>query len=218
MSRESRTYDDPCGIARALDRIGERWGLLIVRELLLGPKRFTQLRRGLAGASPNVISQRLKQLEENGIVRRTMLDPPASVAVYELTPRGRDLEPVLLELGRWGSRAQVTAHCELSVDALMIALMTTFDPARARGVDAEYAVVLDGERFRVGVRDGRLEVVRGRCERPVASLESDVTTLRELVFGARSLAEAIGSGSMRVAGDRRAASRFLKLYAVPQPA
>jgi DNA-binding HxlR family transcriptional regulator len=139
----ARRYDDPCGIARALDVVGDRWALLVVRELLFGPKRFLQLRSGLHGVSPNVLSQRLRELEDAGLVRRDVLEPPASVAVYELTARGRALEPVLLELGRWGSQEPVTTARELSVSALMVALKTVFDPAAA--VDAVYGVRVDGQ-------------------------------------------------------------------------
>src|ERR1700712_756666 len=110
-------YDDPCGTARALDVIGERWALLTVRELLLGPKRFGQLREGLQAISPNVLSQRLRELELAGIVRREVLPPPANVAVYALPPRGRALEAILIELGRWGSSEPVQSHNELSIDA-----------------------------------------------------------------------------------------------------
>src|SRR2546430_1222281 len=124
----ARRYDDPCGIARALDAVGDRWALLVARELIFGPKRFLQLRQGLRGVSPNVLSQRLRDLEAADIVRRDMLDPPAEVAVYELTASGRALEPVLLELGRWGSQQPMTSAGELSVSALLIALETVFDP------------------------------------------------------------------------------------------
>ena len=101
---KKRTYGDRCGIARALDVVGERWALLVVRELLLGPKRFTDLRAGLPGLSPDVLSQRLRELEQAGLVRRRKLAPPAGSRVYELTERGLALEPILLELGRWGSQ------------------------------------------------------------------------------------------------------------------
>src|SRR5262244_697094 len=126
-----RRYGDPCGIARALDVVGDRWALLVVRELIFGPKRFLQVRDGLPGISPNVLSQRLRDLEEAGLVRHEMLEPPASVAVYELTPRGRALEPVLLELGRWGSQQPLATSNELSPDALMLALKTAFRPVAA---------------------------------------------------------------------------------------
>src|SRR5215204_3124951 len=117
-----RTYGDRCGIARALDHVGERWALLIVRDLLLGPKRFTDLRAGLPHVSPDVLSQRLRELEESGIVRRAKLPPPASTRVYELTERGRALEPIVLELGRWGSAAPFPdADADLGVDSAVIA-------------------------------------------------------------------------------------------------
>ena len=106
---DRRSYDDPCGIARALDLVGERWALLVVRELLLGPKRYTDLARGLPGSSPTVLSQRLRDLEAAGLVDHAPAGPPVGGHLYALTPRGRDLEDVLLALGRWGSRAQQTS-------------------------------------------------------------------------------------------------------------
>src|ERR1700690_3458038 len=125
-----RTYADPCGIARALDLIGERWALLVVRELMLGPKRFTDLRAGLANLSPDVLAQRLRDLQQAGIVQRRTLPPPAGPRVYELTAWGRELEPVLIALGRWGSRAPFPpGDAELGADALILALQTTFDPS-----------------------------------------------------------------------------------------
>src|SRR3954464_16003618 len=99
-----RTYGDGCGIAHGLDLIGERWALLVVRELLLGPKRFTDLRAGLPNVSPNVLAQRLRALERVGVVRRRKLPPPAASRVYVLTDWGEDLEPVITQLGRWGAR------------------------------------------------------------------------------------------------------------------
>ena len=112
--------------------VGERWALLVVRELLLGPKRFTDLRSGLPHVGPDVLSQRLRELEDAGVVRRGTLPPPAGSRVYELTERGKELEPVILGLGRWGSRAPFPAEPgELGVDALMLALKTLFDPVRA---------------------------------------------------------------------------------------
>ena len=124
-----RTYGDRCGVARALDAVGERWALLVVRELLLGPKRFADLHRGLGGMSQNVLSQRLRDLEHAGVVRRRRLGPPAAVSVYELTERGADLEPVLMALGRWGREQPLDGAEAFSTDALMLALRTTFDPS-----------------------------------------------------------------------------------------
>src|SRR5665213_1135148 len=122
---DRRTYGDSCGIARALDLAGERWALLIVRELLLGPKRFTDLRTGLPRVSADVLAQRLRELEGAGLVAHRKLPPPAAAHVYELTPRGGELEPVLLALGRWGSRIPLPPACAaLSPDGLAVALKT----------------------------------------------------------------------------------------------
>jgi DNA-binding HxlR family transcriptional regulator len=123
-----RSYDDPCGIARALDVIGERWALLIVRELVFGPKRFSDLRAGL-GASPNVLSQRLAELEGSDVIRQRA----SGAALYELTDWGEQLRPILLRLGRWGARSRHQPAGELGVDALLLALESTFVPEQAGG-------------------------------------------------------------------------------------
>src|SRR5918997_6974707 len=134
-----RTYGDMCGIARALDVIGERWALLVVRELVLGPKRFTDLRVGLPNASPNVLSQRLRELEAAGVVRRRRLPPPAASKVYELTDWGKELEPVIIRLGRWGARSPSKPRdAVLGVDSLILSFRTMFDPLAADGLEATY--------------------------------------------------------------------------------
>src|SRR5919202_1719071 len=125
-----RTYGDGCAIARALDLVGERWGLLVVRELLLGPKRYTDLRRGLPTASPNVLSQRLAELEGAGVIRRRKLPPPAGARVYELTEWGSELEETVMSLGRWAARAPnpPSAVPIRSADSVILALRERFDP------------------------------------------------------------------------------------------
>jgi DNA-binding HxlR family transcriptional regulator len=213
-----RSYGDPCGIARALDLVGERWALLVVRELLLGPKRFTDLRTGLPGASPNVLSQRLRELEQAGIVQRRKLGPPAGIWVYGLTDWGLQLEPVVLDLARWGSRSRSVPAAELSVDALMLALKTTFDPHAADGLRAIYELRLGEERFRVEVADGRIDVSHGTADHPDATIEADTATLRSLVFGGRQLADVVPAGGLMVEGDRQAVTRFLRLFPRPEPA
>lgn len=210
-----RSYGDSCGIARALDLVGERWALLVVRELMLGPKRFTDLRSGLSTASPNVLSQRLDDLEDAGVVRRRKLEPPAAVWIYELTEWGRELEPVLLTLGRWGSASPSMPAAGLSVDSLMLALKTMFDsPAGSggAGITGVYGMRLGDERFRVGVADGGVDVVRGAADDAVAGIETDTLTLTRLVFGGLPLADAVRSGDAVVTGDRRAFTRFLRLF------
>ncbi|HEY8286163.1 MAG TPA: winged helix-turn-helix transcriptional regulator [Chloroflexota bacterium] len=215
---DRRTYGDPCGIARALDLVGERWALLVVRELLLGPKRFTDLRSGLPGASPNVLSQRLRELEHAGITRRRKLGPPAGIWVYELTEWGLELEPVVLALGRWGSRSRLAATAELSVDAFMLALKTLFDPLAADGLRARYELRLGEGRFQVEIAGRRMALARGGAGQTDAAIETDIATLRGLVFGRRQLGEALRAGDLRIEGDRQAVTRFLRLFPLPEPA
>jgi DNA-binding HxlR family transcriptional regulator len=209
----ARRYDDPCGIARALDAVGDRWALLVVRELIFGPKRFLRLRQGLHGISPNVLSQRLRDLEAAGVVRRDVLDPPAEVAVYELTASGRALEPVLLELGRWGSQQPMTAAGELSVSALLLALKTVFDPAAAPG--AVFALRIDGDWYRLTAADGAIDIARGRGGDPAVTFESDAATLRSVAFGREPVAAAERDGRLTVDGDRHLAGRFARMFPVP---
>ncbi|MEV4224475.1 helix-turn-helix domain-containing protein [Nonomuraea sp. NPDC049725] len=207
-----RTYDDPCGIARALDHVGERWALLIVRELLLGPKRFTDLRAGLPGASQNVLSQRLRELEESEVVRRRKLPPPAASQVYELTGLGRDLEPVVLALARWGSRTPLRSDRPLSPDALMYALKSTFDPRAAEGFTGSVELRLGEQRFLAAVDGGRLTLTRAADGQAPAQavLDTDPGTLRAVVFMGEPC------DRMAVEGDKQVAERFVRLF--PRPA
>lgn len=138
-----RTYDDSCAATHALDLVGERWALLVVRELLLGPKRFTDLRAGLPHVSPNVLSQRLRELESAGVVRRRKLPPPAASRIYELTEWGEGLEPVVISLGRWGARSPWRPrNTRLSTDSLILSFRTMFDERAAEGFVASYELRL----------------------------------------------------------------------------
>ena len=214
MTSAPRSYEDPCGIARALDRVGERWALLVVRELVLGPKRFSDLRTGLPTASPNVLSQRLDELLASGILERRQLDPPSRAWVYELTPWGRELDGVLLALGRWGSRAAPVPKGDLSVDALLLALRTTLDARRAHA-DLAVELRIAGDRYRLRLGGGQLDIERGAAEAPNAVLETDPATLRRLVFGDLAVADARAGGTLRVEGSVRAATRFLASFVRP---
>lgn len=214
-----RTYGDPCGVARALDLVGERWALLVVRELVLGPKRFTDLRAGLPNLSPDVLSQRLRGLEGAGIVRRRMLPPPAASRVYELTDWGRELEPVVLALGRWGSRAPFPPGDEpLGIDALVLALRTLFDPRAADGLRASYELRLGEHRFHARVAGGALELARASAEHPDVIIETDPATLAALLWHDRELTEAARAGAIRIDGNRAVVDRFLELFPPPEPA
>jgi DNA-binding HxlR family transcriptional regulator len=200
-----RTYGDRCGIARALDHVGERWALLVIRELLLGPKRFTDLRAGLPHVGPDVLAQRLRDLEESGVIQRAKLPPPAASRVYELTDRGRELEPAVLALGRWGSRAPFPEQdAELGPDAAMLALKTMFDPSQE--LHASYDVRLGEDRYDVRVRGDRLEITRGVADGADATIETDPGTLAMVLWHGRSADE------IAVEGDRATFERFLGLF------
>ncbi|HEX9527950.1 MAG TPA: winged helix-turn-helix transcriptional regulator, partial [Streptosporangiaceae bacterium] len=162
----------------------------------------------------NVLSQRLRDLEDAGIVRRGVLDPPASVAVYELTERGRALEPVLFELGRWGSRQPITTSSEMSADALLLALKTAFDPAAA--ADATFAMDVDGGWFTVIVSAGAVQVTRGRAAQPAVTFHADVATLRSVAFGREPIGAAEDAGRLTVTGDRALAERFARMFPAPR--
>jgi DNA-binding HxlR family transcriptional regulator len=201
-----RSYGDRCGIARALDVVGERWALLIVREMLLGPKRFTDLRAGLPKLGPDVLSQRLRDLEQAGIVRRGKLPPPAASRVYELTDRGQELEPVILGLGRWGSQEPFPPDSELGPDAAVLALKTMFDPSRAAGLDEAYELRFGELPYRLRVVDGRLDAARGSADAPAATIATDPATLARVLWHGLPVSE------LMITGSRQAARRLLRLF------
>jgi DNA-binding HxlR family transcriptional regulator len=211
-----RTYGDMCGIARALDVVGERWALLVVRELILGPKRFTDLRAGLPNVGPDVLSQRLRELEAAGVLRRRTLPPPAASRVYELTDRGRALEPVLLALGEWGSAAPVPPGSPLlGVDSTIIALRTLFDARAAGDLDATFELRLGDQVFRARVAGGELEIERGEAPEADAAIVSDPWPLGGILWQGYALDAAERAGEASVEGDRAAAARFLELFPLP---
>ena len=205
-----RTYGDRCGVARALDVIGERWALLVVRELVLGPKRFSDLRAGLPRVAPDVLSQRLRELAEAGVVRRTTLPPPGGARVYELTEWGQDLEPLVIRLGRWGSRAPFPGNGEagLGVDAFVIALKTLFRPAGFAGV---VDLRLGEDRFALEVRGGRFEARRGVAEDPDLTILADPGPLAAALWHGGPLDE------IELLGDVALFDRFRAAFPPPVP-
>lgn len=209
-----RTYDDPCGLARALDLVGDRWALLVIRELLLGPKRFAQLRRGLPGASQSMLTQRLTDMEENGILQRRFLGPPTSARVYELTDHGRALEPALIALARWGSRTSLAASTELSVDAMAMAMRTVYSGGAPA---ARFRLILDGDGLTVSVDGDRLDIRREHATGPVTTIETSVAVWREILFAGKPMAAAERDGDLTVDGDRAAIEHLVTLFPRPRP-
>jgi DNA-binding HxlR family transcriptional regulator len=212
-----RGYGDPCGIARTLGLVGERWALLVVRELVFGPKRFSDLRRGLAGISENVLSQRLRELEQAELVRRRRF-APSSLSAYELTERGRELEPVLAAMSRWGAHVPLAegTNPELGVDALIFTLRATFDAGLAEGLDVVAHLRLGDDHFRIRVRDGRFSARRTEPDDADVTITTTAPTLQALVLADHTLAKAERSGEITISGDRAAAEHLLRCLPPPR--
>lgn len=213
--RRARVYDDPCGVARALTAVGERWALLVVRELLFGAKRFSDLRRGLATISPNVLSQRLRDLEADGVIAQRVVGPPVSGTVYHLTARGQALAPVLTALGTWGSRLPQRSARDLSPDALVLALQTTVDPDRPRAV-GRFALRFGADEIVVHVEPDTMSAARTPADAPTATIATDVRTLRSIVFGGHDPGEPDIAPLISITGDTDAARGFLAMFTRPR--
>jgi DNA-binding HxlR family transcriptional regulator len=213
-----RTYGDGCGIAHALDLIGERWALLVVRELLLGPKRFTDLRDGLPNASPNVLAQRLRELEQAEVIQRRKLPPPAGSWIYELTEWGRELKPIAISLGTWALRSpSFPGDAPVGTDSVILALGTFFDPDVAGELSARYELRLGESAFNIRIADRTIEVERGAADNPDALIATEAATLSALIWDRRELADAVDAGDITIAGDQAAVTRFLELFPPPLP-
>jgi DNA-binding HxlR family transcriptional regulator len=212
MARK-RTQEDGCGIAHASDLLGQRWGLIVVRELLLGPKRFTDLRAGIPDISPNVLGQRLRELEQTGIVRRRKLPPPAAVQVYELTDWGRLLEPAVLALGRWASASpSFPRGAVMGPDSVVLALKSAFQPGKANGLDATYELRLLDIPFKLAVMGRRFEAERGEANDPAATITADPNVIAGIVFGGNPLGKAVDAGNVLIDGSRRAVHALFRAF------
>lgn len=212
-----RVYGQYCGLARAVEVVGERWTLLIIRDLLVGPRRFTDLHRGLPRIPTNVLADRLRELEEAGVVHRRVLPRPAGSVVYELTPYGAQLEDVVMRLGLWGAQAMGNPRDGeiVTPDSLTIALRTTFRPQGARGVHLSYELRLGTVVLNARIDDGRLQV--GQGELPEADLVFETGPgLRALLAGELSPRAAIDAGSLQVVrGEVALLDRFVELFQIP---
>ena len=214
----NRSYNQLCGLAYALDIVGERWTILIIRELIPGPRRFKDLVDGLPGISTNLLTERLKDLEENGVIRRRVLPPPAGSTVYELTAVGQALEKTLLELGKWG-RQFVPASMEgvhvLHVGSYALTPKTFFRPALAQGVNETYALHIGDEVQQIRIADGEIEVQQGEPPQADVALYAETPVYLGLLLGELDLDAALAGGMIRVKGDVAALRRFLKICGIP---
>jgi DNA-binding HxlR family transcriptional regulator len=205
-----RGYDDACGTAHGLELIGDRWTLLVLRELMLGPRRFSQLRADLPGLSANVLTQRLAELEERGLARRRILPPPASAQVYEATPWGLEAEPVIQALGRWAARSpRHDPTLPLSGVSILLSLRTMIDPKRARKIEAKVGFVFGRDRYVARVRKGRIKVAQGEVEECDAVITAAPTTLAAVVYGGAPI------DHLGISGDRSVAEKFVTLFVLP---
>jgi DNA-binding HxlR family transcriptional regulator len=213
----SRSYGDACAIARALDVVGERWALLVVRELLLGPQRFSDLRRALPHASSNLVADRLRELEGRGVIRRRKLPPPASSWVYELTEWGQSLEPILLALGGWGMRVALPpAPTALSATSVLLFLRTSAHPD-PEAPATTCRLEIDDRVWAVRTEAGRLHLQPGEPATADAALRSDPATLNALLENPGTLDAAVSGGSVVVAGDVAVLRRLLHAVTAPTP-
>jgi DNA-binding HxlR family transcriptional regulator len=214
-----RSYGQFCGLAHALDLVGERWAPLVVRELMLGPKRFTDLRAGLPGVPTNILSTRLKELEAAGVIGRRALPPPASATVYELTELGRELEEPLLALGRWGARTMGLPGPERTLRSgwLGVACKAFADRQAARGVHATCEFRLDDGTFHARIADGEVELANGPAAAPELVVETSNLGLIGLLAGKLNLDDALASGAVHASGEPALLADVLRVFRFPQP-
>lgn len=215
---KDRSYNQYCGLAYALDIVGERWTLLIIRELMAGPRRFKDLVAGLPDISTNLLAERLKHLEQQGLLCRRVLPPPAGSTVYQLTSLGYELEKTLLELGKWGSQfvpPSPEGATLLPVGSYALTLKTFFRPELARGVNETYELRVDNEVLQVQINEGEIAIRQGDARNANVIFQTTMPTYLGLLQRQIQPEEAIDKGLIRIEGDPGALSRFLNLCGLP---
>jgi DNA-binding HxlR family transcriptional regulator len=213
---KKRSYDDACAAAHALDLVGDRWSLLVMRELLLGPKRFTDLRESLPGISANVLTQRLEELEALGIVERRKLPPPASTWVYGLTEWGLESEELFKVIGRWGARSpHHDSSLPVSVSSIVMSMRTMFAPARAKDLSGSLGFRFGHEEFVAKLANGTFDIRRGEIRDVDVTVEGDQISWAGVLYGGAPLKTMEKSGKLKVSGDRALLERVIKLFPLP---
>lgn len=212
-----RWYDDACGTALALELVGERWSMLIVRELMYGPRRFGELKTSLPGISANVLTQRLESLEEAAILVRRKLPPPANVQVYDLTPWGRESEDAIMALGKWATRSPLHDPSSfMSGASLMMSMRTLLVPDRMGDLAFTLGVRLGADHFTAQVGNGTIAVSRGHAEGTDATIEADVAfPILAFLYGKLPPEPLEADGSLHITGDRALAARYAALFQLP---
>jgi DNA-binding HxlR family transcriptional regulator len=216
---DKKRYDDACAAAHAMDLFGERWAMPVMRELLLGPRRFSGLKTSLNGISAKVLTERLEGLEAAGILVKKKLPPPASVQVYELTRWGYEAAPIFQAMGRWAVRSPRHDKTRpFSPVSLMLSLRTMFSAEAAGGWAGRIQLVMHGEDY-FWIRDkGEIAIGRGTIERPDVVVTGSPPSIASIVYGNRPLDDAIGAGELEVQGDRTLIERLPACFPMPDPA
>ncbi|MFW2236949.1 winged helix-turn-helix transcriptional regulator [Rhodococcus opacus] len=214
MARQ--TYGQYCGLAHALDIVGQRWALLIVRDLLVGPRRYTDLKQGLPGIPSNILSARLKELEDADVIARRALPRPSNAVVYELTDYGNALEDVVKSLGRWGARTlgEPDPDDAVTVDSMVMALRSTFHPDAARDVTLTYELRLGPIVLSARIDRGALEVVESAADQPDLVIETG-PAVKALMAREITPEDAIAVGSVSVTGDPALLATFADVFSIP---
>jgi DNA-binding HxlR family transcriptional regulator len=215
-ARHGRWYEDACGTAFAMELVGERWSLLVIRELMLGPRRFSKLKNALNGISAKVLTERLESLERAGAVVRRTLPPPANVQVYELTEWGYLAEPAIQELGRWAATsARHDPTLPLSPVSLMLSFRTMLDKERAKAFDATIGFDVAGESYVAELKDGQLPIRRSDIGDASVVFRAPAAPMIAAIFYGKVPAEELAGQGVRVEGDRSLADRFIDLFHLP---
>jgi DNA-binding HxlR family transcriptional regulator len=210
QSEEKRRYDDACGLAHALELLGERWAMLVLRELAYGSRRFSELKADLQGISANVLTQRLTELEARGLVRKVKLPPPASVQVYEATEWGLEAVPLIASLGRWAARSPChDPNQPMSHVSVIMSLQTLLSPELAEGLDARIGFRFGDASYVTHLHDGRLDVTRGEVTDCDLELVGSPTAVAAVIHGGAPF------DMIRIEGDLELARRFVRLFPLP---
>lgn len=216
LSEHGKWYADACGTAFAMELVGERWSLLVVRELMLGPRRFSELKKALNGISAKVLTERLESLERAGAVTKRTLPPPASVQVYELTEWGYLAEPAIQELGRWAATSPLhDPTLPLSPVSLMLSFRTMLDKAKAKEFEATIGFDVAGESYLAELKGGQLPIRRADIGDAQVTFRAPAAPLLAAVFYGKVSPEELAGQGVRLEGDRRLAERFIGLFHLP---
>ncbi|MBB5856031.1 winged helix-turn-helix transcriptional regulator [Amycolatopsis umgeniensis] len=214
----ARTYGQFCGLARALEIIGERWSLLVIRDLVLGPKRYDELQQGLPKIPTSILSTRLNELERHGVVQRRVLSQLDAGVVYELTEYGNDLDQILLQLGLWGARSLTDPAADdlFTLDAAILSLYTTFQPDAARGVECSFELHYGDQMIvHAVVEDGAMTAGEGPHPDPDIVIEPRGPVMLKLLNGELAAESALTCGAVAVKGDPARLELFTRLFHIP---